>query len=41
MRALLLMLLGCILLVGCSAHPPKKPSPCHYPQNVPLEARRS
>jgi hypothetical protein len=42
MRVFMLALFGCVLMAGCasSPHPPKKPSPCHYPQSAPLEARR-
>lgn len=36
MRNLMSLLFGCMLVVGCaSPSPPKKPSPCHYPQTAP------
>ena len=42
MRVFFLALFGFALVVGCASpsRPPKKPSPCHYPQPVPVEARR-
>ncbi len=43
MRTLFLGLFGCALVIVCASHlhSPKKPSPCHYPQPAPVEARRS
>jgi hypothetical protein len=42
MRVLLLGFLGCVLVVGCASHsrPPKKPSPCHYPQTALAQPQR-
>jgi hypothetical protein len=42
MRVFSLALFGLALVVGRASpsHPPKKPSPCHYPQTAPVEARR-
>jgi hypothetical protein len=42
MRIFFLALFGFALVVGCASpsHPQRKPSPCHYPQTAPVEARR-
>ena len=43
MRALLLGLFVCALVIGCASTSrlPKKPSPCHYPQAALSHARHS
>jgi uncharacterized protein YceK len=42
MRALLLGLFACALVVGCASasRRPKKPSPCHYPQTALAQTQR-
>ena len=42
MRVFSFALFGLALVVGCASpsRPLKKPSPCHYPQTAPVEARR-
>jgi hypothetical protein len=42
MRVLFLGFFGLALVVGCASpsRPLKKPSPCHYPQPAPAQARR-
>jgi hypothetical protein len=42
MRLASLALFGFLLVVGCASpsHPPKKPSPCHYPQTALVQTKR-
>jgi hypothetical protein len=42
MRVLFCGFFVCALMVGCTSpsRPQKKPSPCHYPQPAPAQARR-